>query len=1290
VADMLAHHTPKRKYRVPRRAVLLLIGITALFGSTLALAAPAWNPPSHYLCGEACGNGTTSPGAGRADSAEEGARTTTPPVAASQDPQTPENLPPPSIRFERISIAEGLSFSKVDAILQDRQGFLWFGTERGLNKYDGYQFTVYRNDPGDPRSLSHDRIYALYEDSAGELWVGTAVGLDRLDRATGTFVHYQAGLGGNPFTGMPGTGASVFAIWEDRNGVLWVGGGGGLYQLEPDSQAPIRSPAWEQVGEIAENIDGQLWVADVDGLYLYDPETDQRSPVGLGVQSISVIYVDPRGDVWMGASDGLRRMDHSTGSVVHYEHDPEDSTSLGDDRVYALLEDRAGRLWVGTSGGLDLFDREQNRFVHYRYDPSDPYSLSDDQVTSLYEDFSGVLWIGTTRGLSKYSWAANRFTLYTRLPACAPGAMAAATGQPLEISGLQGLSSDRVWAVHEDHTGNLWAGMFDAGLNRLDRATGTLTVYRYDPADPNSLSNDTVREIYEDRSGALWVSTDGGLDQFEPGSGAFLKDWGLGINEVVWAITEDRAGGLWIGTLADLYAFDRQSGRFTPYQKPGWSPVAVRSLYADETGLLWVGTQGAGLYRWDGTRFTSYQPQTSNPYNAAGTFIRSIFTSLAVDSGAVWVGTDWSGLLRFDRAAPGGEFQRYTEKDGLVGNRVQCILADADGFLWLATNRGVSRFDPATQVFRNYDARDGLYNGETWDCFQSSRGEMFIGGLGGLAAFFPGQIKDNAQPPPIAITAFRLLNQAEPIVIPPNGRIELSYQQNDLSIEFAALDYHAPDKNQYAYRMEGVDRDWVSAGTRRYVNYTNLQPGNYVFRVKGSNNDGVWNEEGVTLHITIRPPFWGTWLFRGLVAVLLVGTALGAYRLRVRSIEARSQELENQVKERTGEINQRRKELEALYQADENLYRHLNLEQVLQALIDTAIELLNADKGSMLCWDDKKENLVIRAARNFQSQTITNTRIPRGKGKAGKVAQSGVTAIVEDTAQDASVTQSIIQTENIRAFIQVPIKVENEVFGVFSADYTSPRSFKEDEIRLLQALAQRAGIAIQNARLYEQSHRLAVLEERSRLARELHDAVTQTLFSASLVAEALPAAWEKDPQEGHGLLQDLRGLSRGALAEMRTLLLELRPAALLETRLDDLLHQLGEAASGREGIPVTVQIEGETELHQGVLPPDVHIALYRIAQEALNNVIKHARAHQATVRLCYNPGDQIEPLRVSLSISDDGRGFDPAQLQHNRLGFGIMQERVQAISGTLTIESQPGHGTRVTVLWKQAKRLEAT
>jgi len=387
-----------------------------------------------------------------------------------------------------------------------------------------------------------------------------------------------------------------------------------------------------------------------------------------------------------------------------------------------------------------------------------------------------------------------------------------------------------------------------------------------------------------------------------------------------------------------------------------------------------------------------------------------------------------------------------------------------------------------------------------------------------------------------------------------------------------------------------------------------------------------------------------------------------------------------------------------LYQADEELYRHLHLDEILQALVDIAVDILHADKGTLLVWDDNREYLIARASHGFNPVTLANMKIKSGMGIAGQVAVSGKPFMVEDTLSNPAVSRQITDPEGIRSFMQVPIQIKGETFGVFSADYLRPRTFNAQEQRLLIAFAQRAALAIQNAQAYQQEQEMAVLEERSRLARELHDAVTQTLFSASLVAEALPTTWENDPQEGRELLQELRSLSRGALAEMRTLLLELRPAALVETRLEDLLRQLGEAASGREGIPISVQVEGMAEL-----PPDVQIAFYRITQEALNNVVKHARAHQASVRLCYHCKDQPatshtteakQPqetgLSVLLSISDDGRGFDPTQITHDRLGLGIMQERAQAIGATLTVESQPGHGTRVNVLWKQASKQETS
>ncbi len=390
------------------------------------------------------------------------------------------------------------------------------------------------------------------------------------------------------------------------------------------------------------------------------------------------------------------------------------------------------------------------------------------------------------------------------------------------------------------------------------------------------------------------------------------------------------------------------------------------------------------------------------------------------------------GLLRFDRDTE--TFSRYNPNTG-IARYIGCIQGDAQGILWMNTAFGLARFDPRRETFDYFDTRDGLVVDQGAACFQNEEGEMFFGSLVGLNTFFPEQIRDNPHPPPVVITALNLRNQVLRTDLPLDEEIKLSYRENYLSFDFAALDYTAPAKNQYAYQMEGLDDDWVEAGTRRHADYPNLKPGTYTFRVKASNNSGVWNEQGTEVQITITPPLWQTWWFFGLLGLALAGTVFGGVRLRLKGLEKRSRDLERQVSERTRELEQKTLELE----------QH--------------------------------------------------------------------TQEIEQRGQE------------------------------------------------LEALL------LENARLNQQAQELAVLEERSRLARELHDAVTQTLFSASLVAEALPVTWEKDPQEGRGLLQELRSLSRGALAEMRTLLLELRPAALLETSLGDLLHQLGEAASGREGIP---------------------------------------------------------------------------------------------------------------------------
>ena len=410
------------------------------------------------------------------------------------------------------------------------------------------------------------------------------------------------------------------------------------------------------------------------------------------------------------------------------------------------------------------------------------------------------------------------------------------------------------------------------------------------------------------------------------------------------------------------------------------------------------------------------------------------------------------------------------------------------------------------------------------------------------------------------------------------------------------------------------------------------------------------------------------------------GSVIGGYRLRIRSVEARSRELESQVEERTREMEQRTQELAALYRADEEMYRHLHLDQVLQALVDVAVDILRADKSSVMVWDEGRERLVMRIARGFNSEAMAHLSFALGEGVVGRVAANGEPVIVGDALTDprregerAEVLHAS-DSEGIRSLMHLPIKVGDEVFGVFNVSSAEPHAFAEDEQRLFLALAQRAALAIENARLYEQAQELAVVQERQRLARDLHDAVSQTLFSASLIAEVLPRIWERHPDEGWRRLEELRQLSRGALAEMRALLLELRPTALVEAELGDLLRQLGEATTGRARVPVALEVEEEQECD---LPPDVKVALYRIAQEALNNVAKHAGASQVTVGLC------CAPEQVELCISDDGRGFDPDIIPPDHLGVGIMRERAEAIGATLTVESEVGRGTVVVVVWNK-------
>ncbi len=792
-----------------------------------------------------------------------------------------------SVRFEELSLEEGLSQTIVECITQDQRGFMWFGTEDGLNRYDGYTFTVLRHDPENPNSLVYNHILSLLVDRAGYIWIGTFdSGLDRFDPYSENFTHYRYDAG-NP---QSLSNDHVISIFEDSSGYLWVGTMLGLNRLNRETGSftryiydpdDLHSISHNTVRVIYEDHSGTLWIGtEGGGLNRYDREndrfiryvTDPDNPSSISHNSIRAIHEDISGVLWIGTvGGGLNALDKDRRSFTRYLHDPDDPKSLSHDQVYAIHEDRTGTLWIGTNGGgLNRFDRRNQTFTHYINDPSDPSSISYNEIYDIFEDQSGVIWLGTYGGgINKFDSKRKKFELYRPRP-----------GDP------NSLSQPIVWTIYEEEdTGILWIGTHGGGLNRLDRNRNTWTHYRHDPEDPHSLTSDIVRVVYEDSRGTFWVATHGGglciLDRKTGRFSAFRhdpNDPSSISSDQLRSVYEDRSGTLWFGTNGGgLNRMDRASGTFTRYSHDPDDPESlsndyVRVFYEDIEGNFWIGTQGGGLEEMDRETglFTHYKNVPDDTNSVSSDYVFSI---LEDDAGILWIGTWGGGLNRFDKKR--GLFSHYTVEDGLASNSVYGGLMDEQGNIWISTNNGISRFTPRTETFKNYTVDDGLqgneFNGNSF--FKSSSGEMFFGGTYGLTTFYPHEIKDNPYVPPVVITSFSKFNKEVKFDKPLSDIDELLLSHKDyvFSFEFAALDYSAPSKNQYAYRMKGLDEDWIPTGSdKRFAYYTTLPPGRYEFMVKGSNNDGLWNEEGTSVKIRITPPFHQTWWFRAIVFLTFV------------------------------------------------------------------------------------------------------------------------------------------------------------------------------------------------------------------------------------------------------------------------------------------------------------------------------------------------------------------------------------------------------------------------------------
>ncbi len=830
------------------------------------------------------------------------------------------------VTFRHLTIADGLSQNAVSAIVQDRRGFMWFGTKDGLNRYDGYQFVVFRHDPFDSTSISDSEITALFEDSRGQVWVGTrGGGVNRFDRARERFERITAGPRRN-----------ISAIVEDSSGAIWVGSSGeGLFRLTMSDRvggvtvnrfahvpADPSSLSDDRVDALLVDRHGVLWVGTDRGLDRHDPGTasgvafahltpQSPAPRALIDSSVTALHEDSRGRLWIGSIPGVSVFDSARTRIDHHYHRYR-TYRYGWGEAISLVEDRSGQLWVSTRSELMRLDPSTGAFTYFRYDPRNPEGINSDLPTGVYRDRSDVIWIGTNGfGLNIHDPKANRFATFRR---------------PESRSSRMGGFS--VYTIFEDRSGTLWV---DAGLlYQWNRKTGAFRSFETSSDRPADFGNTGVWALVEDPPGSLWAATYQGLYHYEIATGRYRHyrhnpgdSTGL-PEEATFDVFRDRDGTIWAVTENFLVRLaDPERGRFERWplkERRTTGQWIFPSTVQDAEGALWLGSD-QGLARFDPKTgsFRRYRHDPRDPGSLSHDAIRAILPDPRDPSRFLWIGTAGGGLNRL--AIDSGTFVHFTERDGLPNNVVYGILADTSGRLWLSTNRGLSRFNPATRRFRNYDAGDGLQSDEfnSGAAFRSPSGELFFGGIYGFNYFRPEDIRNNPHIPEVVVTGFRRGNRYETVrdsgavlraTISETDTLRLSYRDAVLTFEFAALEFSAPSKNRYAYRMVGFNDEWFESGAVRAATYTNLPPGRYTFQVRASNNDGVWNERGTSLAIIIAPPWWRTWWAYGLYAALALTALYGIRHYEMNRLRLESRlEIERVEAEQLRQLDRARSQL---------------------------------------------------------------------------------------------------------------------------------------------------------------------------------------------------------------------------------------------------------------------------------------------------------------------------------------------------------------------------------------------
>ncbi len=845
------------------------------------------------------------------------------PVLSANEP-LPQNL-----RFKHLMTESKGSVGEVLAIYQDKLGFMWVGGKNGLARYDGKEFLLYQNDPSNPNSISSNTVNDIIDDKQGNLWIATINGLNCFDFKKEQFTHYFH----NPKDSNSLSSNTIYHIRNGLNDTFWLATREGLNAIATKTNKIIRYPRNDSekdlytayTMDIAYDNKGMHYIATGYGLKVWNSNTgeiifhkpDKTKPRKLPVGLIRSILVDTKQRVWVGSEKGLFQYQPNSQEFIFQPTSLDHPAAKSGAAIWDVVEDKEGRIWIATDGqGLAYQDFNTGKFIASTHDPKDRQSLSSTVVRRIFEDNTGDIWIGN------FPMSINRFERYT------------AVFQTYRNSSNdnRSLNESKVRSFHEDKEQNIWIGSDGGGINIFNPKTGTYKVIKNKPNNKNSLASDNILFMMEDNKGHYWIGTwNTAISVYEPENNVFRhydndpNDSNSISNTHTWDILQTRNNEIWVATIGSgLNRYLPEIDGFKSYIHNKNNPNSIADdliwdLVEDKEGNLWIATEGGlSFYNRDKDSFTNF---THDPKNKQSLSANRVLSLLTDSKDQLWVGTHGGGVNIFDNKSK--TFNSIMTGEGLLSDVVHSLVEDNNGNIWLGLDKGLSSYNPSTKKIRNFTSEDGLQKNELniGTAYKLSNGDLLFGGPEGYTRFNPNRITSNEFIPPVYITNISVLNKPVAIGNKDNiltksilftDKLVLNHTQNIFSLNFAALSFRNPSLNHFAYKMEGFNKDWQYVNNENKATYTNLDAGNYTFRVLASNNDGKWNDEGVALKIKVLPPLWKTWWAYTLYVVTIAAIIFGYLFMLIRANKI----LEHRVKERTLELEKVNEKLEVLSTTD--------------------------------------------------------------------------------------------------------------------------------------------------------------------------------------------------------------------------------------------------------------------------------------------------------------------------------------------------------------------------------------